>query len=224
MGSDYNQFIPGFCTGLFSSLIFNPIDKAIFIATTKNCKIYDKNIWKGMFDGLSITIASRLITSGFYFSFLDFYASSGKNNFEISVLTAMSCSVINPLHIIKFNSWYNNCSLGSSYKSITKTYGFRGLFIGITPLILRDALFNYTYLSLKKDNNEFRNISAIITSLIVVSPLNLIKNKKYASNEDLRSIVRNFKFSQLGISFSLVRTGLSFYLSNYIYTNIKSLL
>ena len=223
-----NHFISGIITGLIfgllSSFVFNPIDKIIFIITTKNCKISDKNLWKGLYDGLFITITSRFMTSGLYYAFLDYYSGIGMSNLETSIITSIACSIINPLHLIKFNSWYNCRSCSASYNLIIKTYGYKGLAIGIIPLITRDILYNYIYLSINRDDDTTLHLIAILSSLIIASPINLIKNKKYASNESLRTIIKNFDTSQLGISASIIRMVLWVYFNKIIYNYIKYLL
>jgi hypothetical protein len=89
----------------------------------------------------------------------------------------------------------------------------------MSSLLLRDFIFNYIYLTFKQKDNHINNILTISGALIAVSPINVIKNKKYASNESIKSIIKNFNYNQLGISFSLLRFSLSFYLCQYIYDN-----
>ena len=69
--------------------------------------------------------------------------------------------------------------------------------IGLLPLISRDFVFNYIYVNNKKQDCHLHNIAVISGAIAVSTPFNLIKNKKYATNESLRSIITNFKFSQL---------------------------
>jgi len=211
------EVVSGLSTGIMSAIIFNPIDKAIYLSTTKNNKLFNKENWRDLYKGTSYTIITRLITSGLYFSYIDHYSTISNNKIETALMTSILCSITNPLQLIKFNSWYNNCSTKNGAKIIIKKYGYRGLAIGIAPLLLRDFLFNYIYLSFKKKDNHINNVAVICGALIVVSPINLIKNKKYASNESIMSIIKNFKISQLGISYSLMRIGLGFYISQYLY-------
>jgi len=70
-------------------------------------------------------------------------------------------------------------------------------------------------------DNHLINIATVCCGLVVVSPFNLIKNKKYATNESIKSIIKNFKFNQLGIQHSIIRTGLCFYVNQYIYDLCK---
>jgi len=211
----------GLTTGIISSVLFNPIDKVIYISTTKNLGLFNREVWSNLYKGSSITIMTRLITSGLYFSYIDYYTSKTNNNAAISLITAISCSITNPLQIVKFNSWYNNISSKQSYSIIKKIYGYKGFMIGIIPLIMKDFTFNYIYLSYKKKDEHLNNLIVISGALIAISPLNLIKNKKYASNESLKSIIKNFKVGQLGICCGILRIGLGFYISQYIYDNNK---
>lgn len=220
----YKNIISGIITGFISSLIFNPIDKIIYISTIKNLKLTDKRLWCDLYNGFSINIISNLITSGIYFFYLDYLTITLNNNFQISIITALSCSIIlNPLNLIKFNSWYHNYSYKKSCEIIKKSYGYKGFMIGIIPFIIRDTFFNYIYISLKNDDN-INNLIVISGALIIVSPLNLIRNMKYISNNSFKSIIINFNYNQLGISKSIIRTIISFYISQIIYNNIKKIL
>jgi len=216
-----NEIVSGLMTGIISAIIFNPIDKAIYVSTTKNISFFKKEVWFQFYKGTINTIFTRLITSGLYFTFLD-SLSEKYSPLQTAMITSIFCnSLTNPIQLTKFHSWYNNISLNDSFKFIYRTYGIRGLSIGFIPVLLRDICFNYSYLSLKKKDDHLHNISLISISLIAVSPLNLIKNKKYANNESLSSIIKNFKFRQLGISYSVVRTSASFYFSQFLYDFTK---
>lgn len=216
--------ISGVSTGIISAILFNPLDKAIYISTTKNISILDRHAWHNMYSGISYTIASKLITSGLYFAYIDYYSKQCNNNAEIAVITTLCCSIINPIQLVKFNSWYHGISIKTSVNNIIKNHGYKGFGIGITPLLLRDFIFNYIYLTFKKKDDHMNNIMTISGALIVVSPLNVIKNMKYASNENIKSIIKNFNYKQLGITFSLLRFSLSFYFCQYLYDNTKNYL
>jgi hypothetical protein len=218
------EFTSGLGAGFLSAIIFNPIDKAIYLSTTKDLKITNSNLWKGLYKGSSLSILTRIITSGLYFSYIDYYSSVLNSNFQVASITALSCLITNPLQIIKFKSWYSDSSITDTYFHIKNKYGYRGFMIGGSSLFMRDLVFNYIYLSLKKKDEHLNNIGGICLALVAVAPLNLIKNKKYGNNESLKNITKNFKFSQLGISYSVIRMGLGFYTSQYLYDSIKSTL
>lgn len=216
-----NEVISGITTGVMTAIIFNPIDKAIYVSTTKNLSITNKEVWSKCFKGTFNTIFTRLITSGLYFTFLD-KLSASYSPFQTALMTSLVCNFLtNPIQLVKFHSWYNNITLNDSFKFIYRNYGIRGFGIGFGSIFLRDVCFNYSYLSLKKKDEHLHNLFVITLSLIGVSPLNLIKNKKYGKNESLKEIFKNFKFHQLGISKSILRTSVSFYLSQYIYDFTK---
>jgi len=217
-----SNFASGLATGILSGFIFNPIDRAIYLTTTKGHKITDVSIWKNAYQGLSLNLSSRLITSGMYFFYLDYFSSTLESKFQVSLITAIGCAVINPVHIVKFNSWYHNYSYLDSYRTIKRSFGYKGFMIGTCPLIIRDTLFNYIYVNFKNDSSV-NNLLTISGALVAVSPFNLIKNKKYASNESIKSIIANFNVRQLGLSLSIVRNVVSFYATQVIYDNIKKL-
>lgn len=216
--------ISGVSTGIISAILFNPLDKAIYISTTKNISIFNRNAWHNMYSGVSYTIMTKLITSGLYFAYIDYYSKQYNSNAEIALITTICCSITNPIQLVKFNSWYNGILIKTSANNIIKNYGYKGFGIGIAPLLLRDFIFNYIYLTFKKKDDHINNILTISGTLIVVSPINVIKNKKYALNENIKSIIKNFNYNQLGITFSLLRFSLSFYFCQYLYDNTKSYL
>ena len=211
------EIISGLSTGIISAIIFNPIDKAIYVSTTKNVNFLHRENWRNLYKGSSYTIMTRLITSGLYFTYIDYYSTHSNSNSKTALITSIACSITNPLQLIKFNSWYNNYNTRESIKLILNKHGYKGFGIGIFALLTRDFIFNYIYLSFKQKDNHVNNVLTICGALIIVSPINLIKNKKYASNESVKSIIKNFKFSQLGLSYSLTRIGLGFYISQYLY-------
>jgi hypothetical protein len=180
----YNDILSGMITGFTSSIIFNPIDKIIYLSTTKNISIIDKSIYYNLFQGCLNTILTRIITSGLYFTMID-NNSHNLSPLQTAILSASLCSMTNPLQFIKYHSWYNNMSNKNSYIFIINKYGLKGLTIGTPALFTRDLIFNYIYISNKKKDNHLHNLSIITIGLIISSPLNLIKNRKYANFDDL---------------------------------------
>lgn len=219
-----NEVFSGVITGVISAIVFNPLDKAIFISTTKNISFFNRQVWCNSFNGTSNAILSRLVSNGLYFSFIDHLSQSFS-----PIQTALTASFLvnvstNPVNLVKFHSWFNNTSTRDSVSFFYKSYGIRGFYIGFPAVFLRDFLFNSSYISFKKKDDHLFNLALISGSLVIVSPLNLVKNLKYGSNQDIRTIIKNFKFRQLGLSQSLIRTSLSFYFSQYMYDISKSFL
>ncbi len=217
-----NEVFSGLVAGVISAIVFNPLDKAIFISTTKNISFFNRQVWSNCFNGTTNAILSRLVSSGLYFSFIDHFSQSFspiQTGFTASFLVNIST---NPVNLVKFHSWFNGLSTRDSIGFFYKTHGIRGFYIGFPAVFLRDFLFNTSYISFKKKDDHFFNLALISGTLIIVSPFNLVKNLKYGSNDDLRTIANNFKFRQLGLSKSLIRTSLSFYFSQFIYDVSKS--
>jgi hypothetical protein len=219
-----NEVISGIFTGILTSLLFNPVDKLIFTCCLGNKSIFDLNIWKNLYQGSLNTVATRIITSGLYFSYLDYYSNITEDKFQVAIITALVCSITSPLQMIKYHQWHVQLSQFETMKMIYKSKGILGFGRGAFPLILRDVVFNSIYLNYKEKDNHAKNLLVITTGIAVASPLNLIKNKKYATNENLKEIIRNFKFSQLGLGMSITRSCLSFYSGQLIYDNFKKYL
>lgn len=218
----YTEITAGITTGIVSSVLFNPIDKIIFNSCLKNLslcnsKIIYSNLYKGSFN----TVITRIMTSGLYYSYIDYYDNITSNKIQVAGLTAILCSTTNPFQLVKFNSWYNDKSSLEVFKSIYNKKGMNGFTRGIFALILRDFIFNSIYLNYKEKNNHTKNLLVITTAIIITSPINLIKNKQYSTDENLKQIFKNFKVSQLGLGMSIFRNCLSFYASQLIYDNFK---
>lgn len=216
-----NEIISGIYTGIISSIIFHPIDKIIFIYSLKNKSVFD---WKKLYQGSLNTISTRIITSGLYYSYLDHYSNITNNKYKVALLTSFICSITSPIQYIKFNRWYNNLSTIETIKLIYNLNGLIGFTRGAIPLIIRDVIFNSIYLNYKQKNNHTMNLLVITSGIIIASPFNLIKNKQYATNESLKEIIKNFKFSQLGLGMTIIRNCLSFYCGQIIYDNCKKIL
>lgn len=217
------EIISGVLTGILSSIIFNPIDKAIYLSTTKNISILNKSVWVKPYKGSVNTISTRIINSGLYFSYLDYYSKITNKNSHVALMTALCCSITNPIQLIKFNSWYNNRSIKDSIKILYKENGYKAFTCGLSPLILRDFIFNYIYITFKKKDNHINNILTICGALTITSPFNLIKNEKYANNTNIKDIIKGFKFNKLGLKYAYVRMGLGFYINQNIYDLNKKL-
>ncbi len=190
-----NEFISGIFTGILTSLLFNPIDKIIFTCCLGNKSFFDLNIWRNLYQGSLNTVATRIITSGLYFSYLDHYSNVTDNKFNVAVITALVCSITSPLQMVKYHQWHIQTSQFETFKMIYISKGFVGFGRGAIPLILRDIVFNTIYLNYKEKDNHTKNLLVITTGIVAASPFNLVKNKKYATNENLKEIIKNFKFS-----------------------------
>ena len=116
------EFTSGIVTGILSSILFNPIDKLIFTSCINNQSIYNKNSWCNLYKGTFNTICTRIITSGLYFSFLDHYSKKTENKFEVAGVTALICSITNPIQLVKYNSWYNNQSSLNTFNQIFRCH------------------------------------------------------------------------------------------------------
>lgn len=219
-----NEVISGIFTGILTSLLFNPIDKIIFTCCLGNKSFFDLNTWRNLYQGSLNTVATRIITSGLYFSYLDHYSNVTDNKFNVAVITALVCSITSPLQMVKYHQWHIQTSQFETFKIIYFSKGFVGFGRGAIPLILRDIVFNTIYLNYKEKDNHTKNLLVITTGIVASSPLNLVKNKKYATNENLKEIIKNFKFSQLGLGMSITRSCLSFYSGQLIYDNFKKYL
>lgn len=193
------DFVIGIITGVLSSVVFNPCEKALYLQIMNNKHFLDKKLWfpyksftknlTYLYNGSCISITNKIISSGIYFTLLDKlknmskHVSSTHENQKLitsSILGVLTGITTNPLNIIKHYSWVNNNTnvrncIVKIYKS-KKCYGFT---YGLSYVILRDVIFNYCYISYNKKNELLYNMFVNASILTLVSPLNYIKNYKY---------------------------------------------
>ena len=55
-----------------------------------------------------------------------------ENKFEVAGVTALICSITNPIQLVKYNSWYNNQSSLNTFNQILKINAFFDVLIIIT--------------------------------------------------------------------------------------------
>lgn len=209
--------INGIATGLITSLIFNPIDKIIYLQIINKSNFFNKKLWFPynshlkniiyLFHGSSLALTSKVISSGIYFTLLDHLTIISKKilpnektqNISSSVTLGIITGILtNPLNIVKYYSWTQNNNNNNIKYNIIKIYNkkhINGFMYGINYIIFRDTVFNYFYITYKKKDliyNMFLNSSI----LILVSPINYIKNYKYYNvnldkNNSIYEILKN---------------------------------
>ena len=224
-------------TGVIQSVIFNPIDKAIYTSIINNNNILSYNNWKKPFSGLFNGVYVKIITGGLYYYLIDYtnHLNIYYSSIVISLITAI---IVNPFNVIRFNSYIQNISTYNSFNIIYMNYNIKFCIIGIEALIIRDFIFNVIYLSYKNNNNYLLYNSFIICiACIISSPFQYIKNIKYYNNYNYYNICLNFYsnfinnnnkinfiIKEFGIGYGILRTISSVYLGNIIYSSLKQII
>jgi len=220
--------------GIIQTILFNPIDKAIYNSITNNNSILTPTNWNKPFSGLSNNIYMRIITGGSYFYLLDYTKTMTPIQSALTV-SATTSIILNPLNVIKYKSYSDNIS---TYKSLLvnyRKYGLKFGIIGLETLFLRNFIFNVVYISQKKENNDLiHNCSVICAASIISSPVQYYINMKYYNNISYRQITSNFYNSlrntnnklaytikQFAIGYGTTRTILSVYTGQLMYSTLK---
>jgi hypothetical protein len=231
------DFYISIAVGIIHAILFNPVDKAIYNSIINNKKLFTIKNWQKPFCGCLNNINSRIISGGIYFYLLDYTKTMNlyQSAFTVSLTTSI---IINPLNIIKYNSYIDNTN---SYNSIMKNYNKYGLKfakIGIESLIIRDFIFNIIYLKYKNNNNNiFHNCGVICLASVISSPFHYIRNMKYYNNDSYYNICKNliidikktnqkFKFviKQFAIGYGTLRTIAGVYTGQVMYSTLKEII
>jgi hypothetical protein len=222
--------------GIIQTILFNPIDKAIYNSITNNNSILTPTNWNKPFSGLSNNIYMRIITGGSYFYLLDYTKTMTPIQSALTV-SATTSIILNPLNVIKYRSYSDNIS---TYKSFIVNYKKNGLkfgIISIETLFLRNLIFNYIYISHKTENNDLiHNCGVIGIANIISSPLQYYYNMKYKDNNSYYQIttkfyndvkINNNKFiytmKQLGIGYGTIRNCMSLYIGQIMFSTLTSM-
>ncbi len=108
------RLFAGFTTGLSQAVMFQPIDRALYLHVINNKPFLHKCNWLSLWQGLSNVMFSKVISYGAYFHMLDFYSDVAKNitNKHTSLISGIltgttTACLLNPFCSVRYNSWKN---------------------------------------------------------------------------------------------------------------------
>jgi solute carrier family 25 (mitochondrial carnitine/acylcarnitine transporter), member 20/29 len=157
-------FLSGSFAGLVSSIFVSPFERMKILSQvqysssyngplTMAIQVFKENGLKGMFRGLSANISRDMVGRGVYFSTYEYLKSKNISTFIAGGITGMvTWVVIIPLDTLKSKiQSEKNTQLGmiDNTKKILKEQSWRGLYRGVTPILLRSfpanaaAFFGY---------------------------------------------------------------------------------
>jgi hypothetical protein len=190
--------IDGFCTGCISTVLFNPIDRALFLMVKDKKPFYDPTLWRTPYQGVIKALYGRIIGYGVYLSFFDIYSDFFKKNTQqplllASVATGLSTvGLSHGFNVIKMYQWSHKTSDGmlTSVKLMTAAYGWRVFFRALPQTCARDCLFSTTYFMLSdKFNHEkkFERSIVIASGATALSaPLNYLRSRLFFDFQESR--------------------------------------
>lgn len=207
--NDINKkFVSGLSAGIANTIMFNPVDRAIYLMVRDNKSLFDKSVWKNPYCGVRQAFYGRVIGYGIYFTLFDVYreklkmnmfmASLGikehSNETEIvmntlvaSIATGCTTAVLtNPINVIKMFNWNqdtNNKKLVVLGTEMYKKYGYNVFFKGLECTMLRDSIFSSIFYGLStkynKEKSIMKDVCFATVGTIAASPINYARNEKY---------------------------------------------
>lgn len=254
----------GVCTGLIQTCIFNPIDRALYLHIKDNNKFLSKSNWTSPYHGVFNALGNRVIQYGFYYNIVDYYLGIFKDHHWFSnnhiqsicagVATGITTAVLlNPVSCVKYHAWGTDHKLGYVARDMYKTSGLHSFSRGLGTTALRDALFSSMYLLGKRFLDEkfpdsslkfMGNVIISCLATIITSPINYIRNIKYASgyissnpsySEVMKQLVLNqdvyqgkrdtykvirYYFGKFAVGWGTLRVGVGIALGQYIYDSL----
>lgn len=237
------KFTYGITTGCISTVLFNPIDRVLYLMVKNKKSFFDINVWKNPYLGVSQALYSRVIGYGLYFPFFEFYKSKTKSTFQSGILTGLTTTIFNhPMNVIKMYNWNNNdnkISIRLLANKIYIKYGILSFFRGMHYTFIRDALFSTIFFKLSEKYNKQKSLlnDTIYASIatIISSPINYCRSAMYFNfndNPKFKHIaqeliddvkkIKNRKIyyllhNKLNIGFGTMRVGIGIAVSKYIY-------
>lgn len=195
-----NGVVSSITSGVSGAILFNWADKAQYKSIKYHRNIFDKRNFKYPMQGTFNSIATKIISNGSYFFWLDTYRVLGKtlypttskplSEFIAGNLAGSTVAIItNPLSAIKYRGWDKRTPIIMTATIMYKKGGMKSFFKGTTPRICRDMIFSSGYIMTHYYGKEkfgngkllfmLDNVSAMVATTLS-SPYNYVMNRKYA--------------------------------------------
>lgn len=178
----------GISSGIFGVILFNPVDRALYLHTLHNRPFFNKENWKNPYKGVNNATLQRIFSYGLFFTITDNVKLHIKNvplAFGISSIITSCC--IAPFSAIKNYYWNVNysTSMVNFIPELYKIHGIKIFFRAMHILICRDFVFGYTmgYLrhNYNRTNSKINNLAFISFATILSSPLNYLRIMKFTN-------------------------------------------
>lgn len=213
--STTNLLSCGLVSGLLQAALFNPWDRALYLAQTCDRKFLDLRNFDQPMKGVTQTLAQRSVSAGLYFPleqiFRDFVSSSsGSSTLWVTFIAgnfagAINGIIMNPVSAVKYHYWGNSDCVKENFLSTAismfKKGGYRPFMVGATATITRDlifggffALLRHDILAGKRKKNRKRETSFLVDLIsgsiatVASSPFNYVRNIHYATPPDQKPL------------------------------------
>jgi hypothetical protein len=194
------EVLVGIGTGLIQTFIFNPVDRALYLHIKDNTSFLAKSNWINPYHGVFNALGNRVIQYGFYYNIVDYYSDAIKahhwlpeqfHSIGAGVATGITTAVLlNPVSCVKYHAWGTDHKLSYVARDMYKTSGVISFTRGLGTTAIRDSAFSSMYLLGKRSVESnctdptlrfFGNIFISCVATVITSPINYIRNIKYAS-------------------------------------------
>jgi hypothetical protein len=260
-----SEILVGTLTGLIQTFIFNPIDRALYLHIKDHTNFLARSNWINPYHGVFNALGNRVIQYGFYYNIVDFYLEiamdvdflgSTSKRVAAGIATGMTTAVLlNPVSCVKYHSWGTEHKLSYVARDMFRRAGLHSFTRGLGSTAVRDSSFSTIYLTCKRyidaafDDQGRRFLGNLIVSCfatIITSPINYVRNMKYAagyeqSNPSFMSIFSKlvqdqrashkgfinstrYYFNRFAIGWGTVRVGLGVATGQHIYDKLLVLL
>jgi hypothetical protein len=255
------EILVGTLTGLIQTFIFNPIDRALYLHIKDHTNFLARSNWVNPYHGVFNALGNRVIQYGFYYNIVDFYLDiamgidvlgSTSKRVAAGIATGVTTAVLlNPVSCVKYHSWGTEHKLSYVAGDMFRRAGLYSFTRGLGTTAFRDSSFSTMYLACKRHidaafEDEGRrflgNLTVSCLATIVTSPINYVRNMKYAAGyeqsnpsfvsvfnnlvRDQRASHKGFKnstryyFNRFAIGWGTLRVGLGVATGQHIYDKL----
>lgn len=196
--------LPALGSGAVQSVIFNPIDRALFLRVHHLRSFFHPDNWSNPFQGFANAAFYRTLCSASYLFWQDFTKAEVHRRWgrdALSPSTMQMCvgamagtcngSLLNALQIVKYRAWSDgNGTFWNVSRKMLHDAGWRIFFRGVKVSIARDSVFGVTYELLRAPHRTVDrgmtvqflvNLTAAVIACVISSPLNYCRNIVYAA-------------------------------------------
>lgn len=197
MTRDSTTIYAGFISGVTTSAMFNPYDRALYLSVKNNSPFLSKQNWTHPWQGYAQAAAHRTLSNSVYFMTQDsareklFSGLEGTpKNLAVGLVAGSVYGVmLNPLTLVKYHSWnlHGEARYWQALKDILQKSGPAHLRKGALVTVLRDATFGVTYELMRCFSEEpgfAVNAFAAGVATVVSGPFNYARLMKFATPPD----------------------------------------
>lgn len=195
------HFVFGIITGVLQAVVFNPYDRALYLAVKHDRPFLSRAHFSRPFHGFEQAIVQRALSAGLYFPLEDQFRDRLRRMGTDSGMAAGMCAgavngaLLNGLATVKFEMWgAERARLLDTAKRMLRVGSFRPFLKGMGATVTRDMVFGMVFGATRshmKDMNIDRNQSRLelfaVDALaaggatVFSSPFNFVRNIKYAT-------------------------------------------